>query len=536
VHSIYGLPCHEQLSKDLDEDAPLRSKLAELLRDRSLPPVYYDHPVVRRHRGRPVLPLALYLDAVPWSQTDSVLGFWLVCLISGRRYLYAMLRKQHACRCGCKGWCSLDPIFKFSKWSIEALANGIFPSARHDGSEWRPTDAARRGRAGQPMKLACACLYIKGDWSEFSGTLGLPSWQDALRPCYLCNASGIDMFVASGNSDASLRWRENDLGDYESACNRCMITVRLRNDQQRDAVAAKLRYDKRANGSKGRALVEPIARLGLEANDRLEPSATLHDVAQFDALSTPCTVVFWRPSAESLARHCNPLLVGELGLDPCACLGVDVLHAIHLGVLKTWARVAVWAALDSGIYGTTGTTDEKFHGAVLAFRAQLMQWYKQRHAQYPTEHLTRVGDFTHKMVGGPSNQQLKTKGAETWGIANFLIWLYDQYKHRLGAEWQRIMRAGHAIVRVVNIINNHKGQWVMPEAARKDTIIKREQGLPPWEQLVSDRAPKSQRAALVRGAQDSAPLRGLGSPLGGALFVRWVQLSYHSFRSRENGS
>jgi len=465
---VWCLPAHEQLARDLEADAGLRTKVMELHRDRAFPAAYWGHPVVARHEGKAVAPVALYLDAVPWSQTDSVLGFWLICLVSGRRYLWGVLRKKHTCRCGCRGWCSFDPFFRLALWSVEALANGQYPGARHDGTAWLATDAARKARAGQQIRMPCACLYLKGDWSEFSNTVGLPSWQDGLRPCFLCNAFGPGMYTAAGNAHTALRWTENTVGDYSQACDQCTIVVVLSTEGQRKQVVENLRYDKRQQGSHGRALITGVPELNLQAHDRLEPSRDVPDVGELESLPLPITAVFWRPAAQTAARHRNPLLVQELGLDPTACLAVDVLHAVHLWVLKVWARVALWNMIESGVYGAFGNAEENIQRAVSACRVQLTQWYKRRHQENPTEGLTRLNDLTVKMLGTSMAPLLKTKGAETWGLALFLMYQYEQYRQRLGAQWQRLHRAGGCIVRVVNILQGYKGQWTIPDDLQKD--------------------------------------------------------------------
>lgn len=111
LHTISCLPAHEQFATDVANDVSCRNKLAELIRDESLPPCYYEHKVVKDNPGELVLPIALYIDGVPFSQTDSVLGWWLVNLVSGQRYLYGLLRKSTACRCGCRGYCSFHMFF-----------------------------------------------------------------------------------------------------------------------------------------------------------------------------------------------------------------------------------------------------------------------------------------------------------------------------------------------------------------------------------------------------------------------------------------
>ena len=130
------------------------------------------------------LPCALYLDAVPYSLTDSIIGWWLWCLPTNKRYLYAGFRKRNACACGCRGWCSFRVYWELTRWQLEALGNGIYPSARFDGEPWRASDKKRMELSGKRMLYRMVVIYIKGDWSEYATTVGLPSWQDGLRPCF----------------------------------------------------------------------------------------------------------------------------------------------------------------------------------------------------------------------------------------------------------------------------------------------------------------------------------------------------------------
>ena len=107
-----------------------------------------------------------------------------------------------------------------------AHALGLYPVRRHDSSDWKPSDAKRRNLSGKEM-IKGACLYIKGDWCEYAATWGFPTWRDALRPCFECNAFGLDMYCCAGNSFHELRWGTNDDHDYERACATCEILVRL---------------------------------------------------------------------------------------------------------------------------------------------------------------------------------------------------------------------------------------------------------------------------------------------------------------------
>ena len=90
-------------------------------------------------------------------------------------------------------------------------------------------------------------------------------------------------------------WGErSELTAYEEACAMCEVRVRLTTEEQRNAVARNLRYDKRKNGARGRALVAHVPELGLVVGDRLEPSLALMNVADFDTAELPLVATFWR--------------------------------------------------------------------------------------------------------------------------------------------------------------------------------------------------------------------------------------------------
>ena len=465
VHVGHCLPAHEQVAADTDDAVGFRTRLLELVRGRLLPPAYFDHPVVKAAGSDLVVPLALYVDAVPYSLNDSVIGWWMVNLVTGKRYLWGLLRKQHACRCGCRIWDSCFAFFRLVVWFLLALAAGRFPCERHDGTPFPPSDKARAELAGKSLPFKAACIFVKGDWSEFSTTFGFPSWADGLRPCFDCNAHGADQYIAAGNSADHLRWRINGDADYGASCQQCLHTVHVPTVDVRNRIASRLRYDKRKAGSNGRALSNGIPELHLEADDRLEPSESVPDAGSFEVLAPPFTALFWRRSLESHSRRPNPLFLSNLGITSRS-LAVDTLHAFYLGVMKVWAAITVWHILQSGIYGAAGTGDENVSVAILSMRSALMSFYKSRHAQHPAEGLTRVPDFSAKTVGSKAKQVLKTKGAETYGFMKFLIQTLTLYRERVGPHWQRLLLAGECLDRIVDIWQTC--DWIIPEQQREE--------------------------------------------------------------------
>ena len=182
VHQTVVIPRHEQIDNDIANAVSFRNRLAEARADGTLPPAYWQHAIVQRCRDRMVAPVAIYVDAVPYSESDSVIGWWMVNLLSGRRFLVGLLRKRLSCRCGCRGWCSFYAIFRALHWMIKCGADGVWATARHDREPWQPLDVSRAAKSGQHMVMPFAVFYIKVDWSEAASTFGLPSWQDGLWP------------------------------------------------------------------------------------------------------------------------------------------------------------------------------------------------------------------------------------------------------------------------------------------------------------------------------------------------------------------
>ena len=89
------------------------------------------------------------------------------------------------CRCGCRGYCTLFEVFSMLSWSLQHLADKQFPTSRHDGSPWLASDEHRAAQSGEELPMRAVVLFVKGDWSEFATTIGLPSWADGYRPCFL---------------------------------------------------------------------------------------------------------------------------------------------------------------------------------------------------------------------------------------------------------------------------------------------------------------------------------------------------------------
>ncbi len=157
-HTFSMIPFQETIEKTFAESPSMKLQLAEAVAAKELPPSYFDNPVVLSGEDKP-LPVSLFIDAVPYSQTDSVIGFWIVNAITKVGHLIGALRKHMACGCGCRGWDSFYVVFVFILWCFRSLALGIFPTSRHDGKPWQTSDSKRTQLAGKPMSVRACLLF-----------------------------------------------------------------------------------------------------------------------------------------------------------------------------------------------------------------------------------------------------------------------------------------------------------------------------------------------------------------------------------------
>ena len=337
------------------------------------------------------------------------------------------------------------------------MAEGRFPTSRHDASPLiEETDAWRSIAAGTAMMYKFCLLYIKGDWAEYGSTLGLPTWQDGLRPCWDCSSCQELLYDVRGLSPVCSPWHLNGPDDYFAGCDACERRVVINSVNLLQYVVGNLEYDRRSGSNHGLCLTRGIDELGLLVGDRLEPSQRLQDVGDIlvTELEVPITLIFWRTSSEYITRHRNPLFQRDLGITPHSSLTIDVLHCIYLGVLLTWCRYVVWALIAARSWISLGTGEEIFENSCMMIRHELKHFYRTHNASHPTEKLTKIGNFSSKLLGDTSNKKLKTKGAETWGFSLYLLSKLRLLGPRVGAYLQPTFQAGLALERMLRSWRN----------------------------------------------------------------------------------
>ena len=278
------VPPLEALLMELEGDSEPIAELNRALEADEMPPIYTQHPAVRgAPPGVVVHPISIYLDGVGFSRLDSCLGLWAYFTLTKKRHLLVVLRKSEVCSCGCRGWCSLFPMWQMVAWSLEHLLEGVHPSVRHDGTPFGPHDGQRADRAGSDLGFRAVCILLKCDLAEFSHSLGLPSCQDGISPCPFCFASPDDLLRLAGLSPLSVPCPPKTLGQYLQACAACETRARVATRHAQLDMRAALDCDKRKkDGSHGRAVLLDFPTIGVDKQDRLEPSLTLMNVADFD--------------------------------------------------------------------------------------------------------------------------------------------------------------------------------------------------------------------------------------------------------------
>jgi hypothetical protein len=473
VHSVLALPAHEVLLAELARTPDAEYRLGEKVRDRELPPSYFTHPVAVRSNFT-AMPLAFYVDGVPFAKHDGIVGFWVYSLVTTTRHLFAVVRKSRVCRCGCRGWCTYYHFFVFFQWSLLAMAAGEHPRRRWDGKDWSEADVAagRNVSAGVAMPLTFALLLVKGDWAEYCATFGFMNWNYSAAPCMFCKCTASNMYDDLNVSAIDIPWEVVSQDDYDASCTLCEIHVVLAPSAIRE-LKAQLIYDKRKErGCRGRGLKNDIPSLNLLACDRLEPSPDLPDVAGFDTIEPGKTVIFWRHHADARTRHRNPILDKRTGVGVHSIV-IDQLHALNIGVLKDFCKHAIWEMLLTNSFNVPEPTTqaELIDLGCSLFRNALQTWYSSRHVA--GEDFTHLEDFCSTMIGTAEHRFLRTKAAETKGLLYFIHYHLSNCAVRMNRAdvWEACASALEGLMRAMS-----DGPMVVSPALRQETWTTREGG------------------------------------------------------------
>ena len=189
----------------------------------------------------------------------------------------------------------------------------------------------------------------------------------------------------------------------------CMILIGCCNDSPNIThrcdllVRNTLYYDKRKQGSKGRALRRALIQFGLQKGDRLEPSRHMPDVAMYDDFdfenpsNFPLRVIFWRRGNETLTRKRCPLFSADLFTSPSTTVALDMLHGFYLGVLAKWLGFALWEISLEDVFGfgRTFTEEEILQMSVREMWCFISSCYSRDRKDASKAPLTRINQLLY---------------------------------------------------------------------------------------------------------------------------------------------
>ena len=454
---------YEQLLAEIADTPDFEDTLRNAVDQNRMPISYYSHEVVRAARAageaKPPVPVGLFIDGVAFLKKASFIALWAYCLTTGVRHVIAILRNDLLCTCGCRGWCSLYRIFAFAKWAFNAAAEATYPGARHDGAAW-PDGDPRGDVAGSRMQHRFAVVWLKSDWGEIGHTLGFTTWSSKLWPCYCCNVEKDELHNVEESFAAQLPWALLTQQDYEDACAACEVDVVVPDRATHAKLRASLFFDRRAAGSRGRALSVDVqvGDIVLKAGDRLEASHLLDNTFAFDLIKQfPTRVRFWRPKSQSFSNRRNPLFsITGFTIDR---LVVDLLHCLYLGVAQSWIVASLWALLRQDVWGTGSTIL-----GIQRLRALLKVYYKRNAGL-----VTQIQYLSMKMLGTAKKPaSAPFKGAEAKGLVNFVVSLLEQ--HSLVAP--DLLLAGKQLQQYIKLIDTSPLNVAPPaQQAMREAVV-----------------------------------------------------------------
>eukprot|EP00959_Pyramimonas_sp_CCMP1952_P415125 8698189-Pyramimonas_sp.AAC.1 len=146
------------------------------------------------------------------------------------------------CKCGCRGHCTLHPLFTFLEWSFHAMLTGIRPHLRHDGTHW-DEGSHLAGSAGTELNYRAVLINIKCDMMEYVTSLGLPSWSSIYCPCCMCSLNQDALHGYEGSEYGATPWGSPQ--NYELSCRSCEHIVDIISDDMRRIIlrGGGLHYD-----------------------------------------------------------------------------------------------------------------------------------------------------------------------------------------------------------------------------------------------------------------------------------------------------
>ena len=166
--------------------------------------------------------LAIYTDGVRYqsplsTNCDTITGFWLINMTTGKRHLITPWRSNMSCRCGCGGRHSMWQILRYIKYCLLALADGKRPATDVNGNAWADDHIMKTviGKYGTDLGVTGLVGWLKGDWADVNKTHGVPSVMSSNNPCPFCSCKSADMHAHYAEVGVDfLPWDHATSGQY----------------------------------------------------------------------------------------------------------------------------------------------------------------------------------------------------------------------------------------------------------------------------------------------------------------------------------
>ena len=304
---------------------------------------------------------------------------------------------------------------------IKGLVDGRVLEHRHGFEPWLHYDVTRSPGSELPAK--CVLTHIKGDWSEFSKSLGLSPWSKHYQCCPYCPCSKDTMFLDdTGLGFGGIGYCERSDDDYEQACRKCEIRVQVGTRELQRQILSNLVYDLNGKSAHGRVCADDMVFLGLKRGDRLDPSPHLVNPNMFESAEPPFEAVFWRRHCDNRRRctdwvmHRSPVFDLALGTSPTRTLAIDSLHTVYLGPCLRWTGATLMRIMHANPWRVPG------HQRLARLELEMLQWFDQEGV--PADR--RVRRLTEKMMPAEADDPhpggaMKLKAAEARIVMGFAL-------------------------------------------------------------------------------------------------------------------
>jgi hypothetical protein len=453
---------------------PLRHELV-LLRQREIVALYWSR----------ILPLALYWDGVKYTLKDSFLALYLTDYRTGRIYLLCLVRKDDMCKCGCRGWCTLYPIIlEIALDLLHGFVMGFLLACFMTKGDWpaytevagvrqwsecwgdifyvrvspaksnlpaiRPSVQSKKKETpiridstnedndddnddDNDTPIQCIVFGLFGCF-ETAHIKNTPGSHEQF-PCYECDICKMALSERDSLENISLDggpWTPyTELGRLKDV-KRSEIVVHVPDVATRVRLTMHLRYN---NKFIGRGLIENLeipsadGIVYLMQGDRLEPCLEMRDVSQFESMTPPFSITFWRNFADDRLLHNSPLFsIPGLGIDTH---GPDTLHQWCLGPVCQFIPLALWFLVESSLYTPSIdfiSSEDCTKIALVKIKATLWQHYRiKRGDSRWRQKGSEIWNLTMKMLGKRSAPLISIKAAEAKGLQEFISKLLEEY-------------------------------------------------------------------------------------------------------------